>query len=184
MWTWGEEMFIPETHRSTCKFNFLQTFLLYFWRKRKGSSLFINTIYYSVSCASVYLMLQWRGELVLVRLLGRIIWGCWWIGTQGIRSSWKCKDLTLRHSHTAVCLSKVYSSMFVFHSQRFCLFVCLFLRQGFSVALEAVLNSLHRPGWPRTHRELPLSSSQVLGLKACATTAQLSLHYSHFNLVS
>lgn len=34
MWTWGEEMFIPETHRCTCKFNFLQTFLLYVWKEK------------------------------------------------------------------------------------------------------------------------------------------------------
>lgn len=30
----------------------------------------------------------------------------------------------LRYSHTAVCLSKIYSLMFAFHSQRFGLFVC------------------------------------------------------------
>jgi hypothetical protein len=26
-----------------------------------------------------------------------------------------------------------------------------------------------RPGWVRTHRDLPTSASQVLGLKACTT---------------
>ena len=32
-----------------------------------------------------------------------------------------------------------------------------------------------RPGWPRTHRDPPAFTSQELGLKACATTAQLSI---------
>jgi hypothetical protein len=31
-----------------------------------------------------------------------------------------------------------------------------------------------RPGWPQTHSNLPASASQVLGLKACATTAWLT----------
>ena len=35
----------------------------------------------------------------------------------------------------------------------------------------AVLGFVHRLGWPQTHREPPASASQVLGLKACATTA-------------
>jgi hypothetical protein len=34
-------------------------------------------------------------------------------------------------------------------------------------------NSLCRPGWSRTHRDLPASASLVLGLKTCTTTAQL-----------
>lgn len=37
-----------------------------------------------------------------------------------------------------------------------CRFVCLFVSP--------------EPGWPRTHRTLPASASQVLELKACATT--------------
>ena len=38
-----------------------------------------------------------------------------------------------------------------------------------------------RPGWPRTHRDRPAPASQVVGLKACTTTAQLEkfLDYSH-----
>lgn len=30
-------------------------------------------------------------------------------------------------------------------------------------------NSLYRPVWPRTHKDLPVSASRVLGLKACVT---------------
>jgi hypothetical protein len=30
-------------------------------------------------------------------------------------------------------------------------------------------NSLYKPGWPSTHRNLPVSASWVLGLKDCAT---------------
>ena len=42
-----------------------------------------------------------------------------------------------------------------------------------SVALELVLElDCVEPGWHRTHRDLPASASQMLGLKACATTAQ------------
>ena len=33
-----------------------------------------------------------------------------------------------------------------------------------------------RPGWPQTHRDLFGSTSQVLGLKACTTTARLLRH--------
>jgi hypothetical protein len=53
-----------------------------------------------------------------------------------------------------------------------CLFVCFFQDRV----------SLYSPGCPGTHsvdqaglefRNLPASASQVLGLKACATTAQL-----------
>ena len=32
--------------------------------------------------------------------------------------------------------------------------------------------SSYRPGWLHTHRDLPISVSQVLGLKACKTTAR------------
>jgi hypothetical protein len=31
-------------------------------------------------------------------------------------------------------------------------------------------NSICRPGWPRTHRDLPISASQMLRLGACTTT--------------
>jgi hypothetical protein len=56
----------------------------------------------------------------------------------------------------------------------FCLFVCLFFRDRVSLC---------NPGCPGTHfvdqaglelRNLPVSASQVLGSKVCATTAQLS----------
>ena len=32
-----------------------------------------------------------------------------------------------------------------------------------------------RPGWPQTHRDPPVSAFQVLGLKACVSTAQFLL---------
>lgn len=131
MWTWGVETFIWEKNRSTCKFSFLQAFLLCFWRKRKGSSLFINTINYSISCASVCLMLRWGGELVLARLLGRIIWGCWWIGIQGgldpvgsVRTqSWDTHILLSAFpKYTARCLHFIHKGL-----------VCLFVFDGVSL---------------------------------------------------
>ena len=49
-----------------------------------------------------------------------------------------------------------------------------FLRKGFSIALKPILGtSSYRSNWPWTHRDPPASASQVLGLKVCATTAQL-----------
>jgi hypothetical protein len=51
-----------------------------------------------------------------------------------------------------------------------CYFQGLFFsRQVFSVQSWLSWNSFCRPGWPRTQK----SASQVLGLKACATTARL-----------
>ena len=41
-------------------------------------------------------------------------------------------------------------------------------------------NSLCRQGWPRTHRDLPASASQVLGSKACATSDQCYYHILRF----
>ena len=40
--------------------------------------------------------------------------------------------------------------------------------------------SSYRPGRPRTHRDLPDSASQVLGLKVCITTAQQRFTYLLF----
>ena len=40
--------------------------------------------------------------------------------------------------------------------------------------------SSHRPGWPRTRRDPLASASRVLGLKVCATTAQLNVNSLHF----
>ncbi|EGW09804.1 hypothetical protein I79_019627 [Cricetulus griseus] len=48
------------------------------------------------------------------------------------------------------------------------LFVCLFvLRQGYSVALVLSCNSLCRPGWPQTHRDLPVSAG-IKGICHCS----------------
>ena len=38
-------------------------------------------------------------------------------------------------------------------------------------------SSLYRPGWPQSHRDPPASASQVLGLKACATTPWLQTFF-------
>jgi hypothetical protein len=48
-------------------------------------------------------------------------------------------------------------------------------RQGFSVQLWLSWNSLCRPGWSTTQKS-PASTSRVLGLKACTTTAWFRLH--------
>ena len=66
----------------------------------------------------------------------------------------------------------------------FCLFlffVCfcfiLFFETGFLCSFGACPGtSSCRPGWPRTHRDLPASASLVLGVKKCITTAQRSCH--------
>ncbi|CAO2628824.1 hypothetical protein LEMLEM_LOCUS20187, partial [Lemmus lemmus] len=39
-------------------------------------------------------------------------------------------------------------------------------------------NLLCRPGWPQTHRDPPVSASQVLGLKVCSATANKHLYLS------
>ena len=58
----------------------------------------------------------------------------------------------------------------------FCLIVLLLLF-FVSVCVCCVVLScpgtLCKPGWPQTHRDLPASASQVLGLKVCTTIARL-----------
>jgi hypothetical protein len=62
----------------------------------------------------------------------------------------------------------VYLFTYLFIGLGFCVAVVLFcsvLRQGFSVQqLKLSWNSLCRPGWPHTHRDLPASASRVMGL--------------------
>ena len=54
-----------------------------------------------------------------------------------------------------------------------------FFKTGFLYSFGACPGtSSCTPGWPRTHREPPASASQVLLLKACATTAQLKIRAS------
>ena len=48
----------------------------------------------------------------------------------------------------------------------------VFFKTGF-LSKALTWNSLSRPGWPQILRELPVSASQVSGLKVCATTTQL-----------
>ena len=52
------------------------------------------------------------------------------------------------------------------------LFVFYFYETGFLCLTVLTGNSLCRPCWPRTHRDLPTFAFQVLGLKACATTVR------------
>ena len=53
-----------------------------------------------------------------------------------------------------------------------------FFETGFLCGLGACPGtSSCRPGWSQTHKDLPVSASQVLGLKACATTARLRVSY-------
>lgn len=47
-----------------------------------------------------------------------------------------------------------------------------FLRQGLFVQPWLSQNSHWGPGWPWTHRGLPTSAFQMLGLRACTTTIQ------------
>jgi hypothetical protein len=67
----------------------------------------------------------------------------------------------------------------------FCLFVCLFCFVLFCFVFRDRV-SLYSLGCPGTHfvdqaglelRNLLVSASQVLGLKACATTAQQLMHF-------
>ena len=62
-------------------------------------------------------------------------------------------------SHSLSCSPALEGFLFLF-------FFFFLSRQGFSVALEPVLElALCRPGWPRTHRDPHASASRVLGLK-------------------
>lgn len=45
------------------------------------------------------------------------------------------------------------------------------IKVGFFFEAEILCSSV----WPRTHKDLSASASQVLGLKACTTTARLAL---------
>ena len=48
----------------------------------------------------------------------------------------------------------------------------LFIETGFLFGFGAYPGtSSCRPGWSRTHKDLPASASRGLGLKACATTS-------------
>lgn len=63
------------------------------------------------------------------------------------------------------------------------LFVCLFV-SFFQTGFLCVWSSFCGPGCPGIHRDPPASASWVLGLRACATTAQpmstfLKLFFSH-----
>jgi hypothetical protein len=52
---------------------------------------------------------------------------------------------------------------------------CLFGGEVSLCHLDLPGNLLCKPGWPQTHRDAPASASQVLELKVCVTTIQLSV---------
>jgi hypothetical protein len=103
-------------------------------------------------------------------------------------------SLSLSHTHTHKLSSRLFSIIifwFIYYQRtwwnyylvtdtlkKFFFFFFFF----FLVFRDRV--SLYSPGWPRTHfvdqaglelRNPPASASWVLGLKACATTAQLKI---------
>ena len=54
--------------------------------------------------------------------------------------------------------------------------MCMYMCVPVVVVAAAAALELCRPSWPQTHRDPPASASQVLILKACATTTQLKQH--------
>lgn len=58
------------------------------------------------------------------------------------------------------------------------------LKQSSSIHPWLVWNSLCKPGWPPTHRDMPAFASRVLGLKVCTTTLSLYFIYmSNYTLM-
>ena len=79
----------------------------------------------------------------------------------------------------ADCVSDIFTTqilqwMSIVYLFNFCLFV---FENRLFVCVQSWLswNSLCRPGWPLTHRDLLASAFQVLGLKACTTISSLNL---------
>ena len=98
-------------------------------------------------------------------------------------SSW-----LLRHPES-VSAGRICCCFVLFFWCFVCSFGCLVGFVLFSLKTEF---SLCSPGWPRTHsvdqagfelRDPPGSTSRVLGLKACATTAWLCWMFWTFNLM-
>jgi hypothetical protein len=63
-------------------------------------------------------------------------------------------------------LSLLFLLLLFLFLQFLLLFLYWFLRKGFSVLPWLFWNSLYRPDWPRTQRNLPTPASWVLRLKA------------------
>jgi hypothetical protein len=90
--------------------------------------------------------------------------------------------VTCRAKRAIVDDNKTYILKIYYYYLFICLFVCLFL-----VFPDRV--SLYSPGCPGTHfvdqaglelRNPPASASQVLGLKACATTSRPYYYYYYY----
>ena len=118
-----------------------------------------------------------------------------WDGAQGfVHAGQALYLLSLNfHPHTASSDSDSRvrgmcskDGLFFFFFFSFVLVLVLFVETGFLCSLGACPGtSFGRSGWPRTHRDPPASSFQVVGLKACATTAWLgwlfqSVYISHW----
>ena len=75
------------------------------------------------------------------------------------------------------------NATFMFHFANvyffdFCFKVNAFFKDRVFCSFAACLGtSSCRPGWPQTHRDLPTSASQVLGLKVCTSTARLAAEF-------
>jgi hypothetical protein len=49
------------------------------------------------------------------------------------------------------------------------------LRQGITECPWLTWNSLYKPDWSQTEKDLPASASKVLGLEACTTMPELDM---------
>ena len=66
-----------------------------------------------------------------------------------------------------------YQDFYIAYKPLYYLFIYLVFRDRVSLCCFVACPELaYRPGWPRIYRDPPASSSQVLGLKACATTSR------------
>jgi hypothetical protein len=73
------------------------------------------------------------------------------------------------HIYTYICIYIIIYIIAQYFLNLYLFIYLFFLRQGFSVYPCLSWNLLCRPGWPQ-FRNLPASASQMLGLKAGATT--------------
>jgi hypothetical protein len=86
------------------------------------------------------------------------MWFCGW--TPGLCAC-TLTELYSQTNPSLLAYLSIYQSFFFF-------FFFFFLRKDLTVSPRlALMNSLYRPGWPATHRDLPASASQVLGSNVC-----------------
>ena len=75
-----------------------------------------------------------------------------------------CEHLALELRDLPVCIVQV-------------LVLFYFLKQGLYIVLAVLWDSLFRPDWSRTHKDLPASAFQELVLKAYTTTSGPGKHF-------